>query len=145
MRSVSDAVSPQRIPDYEKIIRPHVRRTPVIDVDAADFGLNLARLYLKLELFQHSGSFKARGAFANLLTRKVPGAGVAAASGGNHGVAVAYAANKLRFPAKIFLPSISSPERVRRRSGDRGRSLRRCARRERILDGANRRVGGSRL
>jgi threonine dehydratase len=114
MHSVSDAVTPQRIADYEKIIRPHVRRTPVIDIDPADFGLNFARLWLKLELFQHSGSFKARGAFANLLTRKVPSAGVVAASGGNHGAAVAYAANTLRIPAKIFVPSVSSPAKIAR-------------------------------
>lgn len=114
MHSVSNAVTPQRIADYEAIIRPYVRRTPVIDIDAADFGLNMARLHLKLELFQHSGSFKARGAFANLLTRKVPGAGVVAASGGNHGAAVAYAANKLGIPAKIFVPSVSSPAKIAR-------------------------------
>jgi threonine dehydratase len=114
MHSVSDAVTPQRIADYEKIIRPHVRRTPVIDIDPADFGLNFARLWLKLELFQHSGSFKARGAFANLLTREVPSAGVVAASGGNHGAAVAYAANTLRIPAKIFVPSVSSPAKIAR-------------------------------
>jgi len=114
MHSVSNAVTPQRIADYETIIRPYVRRTPVIDIDAADFGLNLARLHLKLELFQHSGSFKARGAFANLLTRQVPGVGVVAASGGNHGAAVAYAANKLGIPVKIFVPSVSSPAKIAR-------------------------------
>jgi hypothetical protein len=114
MHSVSNAVTPQRIADYEKIIRPHVRRTLAIEIDAADFGLNFARLYLKLELFQHSGSFKACGAFANLLTRKVPSAGVVAASGGNHGAAVAFAANKLRIPAKIFVPSVSSPVKIAR-------------------------------
>jgi threonine dehydratase len=114
MQSVSNAVSPEHIAHYEKIIRPHVRRTPVIEIDAADFGLKFARLYLKLELFQHSGSFKARGAFANLLTRKVPRAGVVAASGGNHGAAVAYAAMKLGVPAKIFVPSVSSPAKIAR-------------------------------
>ncbi len=75
----------------EKLIRPHIRRTPVIEVDAADFGLQCARLWLKLELLQHTGSFKPRGAFTNLLMREVPPVGVAAASGGNHGVATAYA------------------------------------------------------
>jgi threonine dehydratase len=100
------------------IIRPHVRRTPVLELDAADFGLvaqNLhQKLHLKLELFQHSGSFKARGAFANLLTRSVPAAGVVAASGGNHGAAVAYAAMQLKVPARIFVPTISSPAKVAR-------------------------------
>ena len=63
---------------------------------------------------QHSGSFKARGAFANLLLRNVPSAGVVAASGGNHGVAVAYAARKLGVQAAIFVPSITSPAKVDR-------------------------------
>jgi threonine dehydratase len=81
----------------------------VIDIDAADFELKSNKLCLKLELLQHSGSFKARGAFANLLTRKVPEAGVVAASGGNHGAAVAYAARTLKVPAKIFVPTVSSP------------------------------------
>lgn len=71
-------------------------------------------LSLKLELLQHSGSFKARGAFANLLTREVPATGVVAASGGNHGAAVAYAAMKLKVPAKVFVPSVSSPAKVQR-------------------------------
>jgi threonine dehydratase len=69
---------------------------------------------LKLEHLQHSGSFKARGAFANLLMRDVPAAGVVAASGGNHGAAVAYAAKTLHVPAKIFVPSISSPAKIQR-------------------------------
>src|SRR6202035_2194715 len=91
------------IAQAERLIRPHVRRTPVIEVDAADFGLAAARLSFKLELFQHAGSFKTRGAFTNLLTRNIPRAGVVAASGGNHGAAVAYASLKLGIPAKIFL------------------------------------------
>jgi len=98
----------------EKLIRPHIRRTPVIEVDGADFGLADRALHFKLELTQHSGSFKARGAFANLLMREIPPAGVAAASGGNHGAAVAYAAGKLGRRAKIFLPSVASPAKVAR-------------------------------
>src|SRR5215470_9214593 len=98
----------------EKLIRPHIRRTPVIEVDGADFGLAGSALHFKLELTQHSGSFKARGAFANLLMREIPPAGVAAASGGNHGAAVAYAAGKLGRRAKIFLPSVASPAKVAR-------------------------------
>ena len=84
------------------------------EIDGADFGLSGHPLRLKLEFLQHSGSFKARGAFTNLLTRKVPQAGVVAASGGNHGVAVAYAAMKLGVPARIFVPSISSPAKIAR-------------------------------
>ena len=68
------------IAQTERLIRPHVRRTPVIEVDAADFGLAAASLSFKLELLQHAGSFKTRGAFANLLTREIPQAGVVAAS-----------------------------------------------------------------
>jgi len=96
------------------IIRPYVRRTPVIEVDGADFGLGALRCFLKLEFMQHAGSFKARGAFANLLLRAVPAAGVVAASGGNHGVAVAYAAMRLGKPARIFVPSIASPVKMAR-------------------------------
>ncbi len=91
-----------------------VRRTPVPAVDGPDFGLDTESLVLKLELFQHSGSFKARGAFANLLMRDVPKAGVVAASGGNHGAAVAFAARKLGIPARIFVPKVSSPSKIER-------------------------------
>lgn len=91
-----------------------VRRTPVVDVDARDFGLAPRTLTLKLELLQHSGSFKVRGAFANLLSREIPRAGVVAASGGNHGAAVAFAAHRLGVPAKIFVPSVCSPSKLAR-------------------------------
>src|SRR5258708_40162912 len=114
MSNVSDAVNPEQIARCEKLIRPYIRRTPVVEIDAADVGLAPGSVFLKLELFQHSGSFKARGAVANLLARKVPAAGVVAASGGNHGAAVAYASMKLRVPAKIFIPSISSPAKITR-------------------------------
>ena len=71
-------------------------------------------LTIKLEQMQHAGSFKTRGAFANLMTREVPPAGVVAASGGNHGAAVAYAARRRGVPAKIFVPEISSPAKLQR-------------------------------
>ena len=102
------------IAEVERLIRPHIRRTPIIEVDGEDFRLDGIRLCFKLELMQHGGSFKTRGAFSNLLTREVPKAGVAAASGGNHGAAVAYAAMRLGVPAKIFVPSISSPAKIER-------------------------------
>jgi threonine dehydratase len=105
----------------EGLIRPHIRRTPVSEVDAADFGLPATRLSFKLELLQHAGSFKTRGAFSNLLTREIPQAGVVAASGGNHGAAVAYASMKLGIPARIFVPSISSPAKVQRIRGHRAK------------------------
>jgi threonine dehydratase len=103
-----------RIAATYALIKPHIRRTPIMDVSGADFGLDPFRIALKLELFQHSGSFKARGAFANLLGRDVPQVGVAAASGGNHGAAVAYAAMKVGVPARIFVPAISSPAKIDR-------------------------------
>jgi len=68
-----------------RVIQPHVRRTPILQANGADFGLPPFRLTLKLEQLQFAGSFKTRGAFANLLLRAVPAAGVVAASGGNHG------------------------------------------------------------
>lgn len=104
----------ERIAAADRLLGRHIRRTPVIRVDGGDFGLGPIDLSLKLELLQHSGSFKARGAFANLLMREVPPAGVVAASGGNHGAAVAYAAMQLGLPAKIFVPSVSSPAKVQR-------------------------------
>ncbi len=97
-------------------IRPYLRRTPVVQLDLTE------PVTLKLEQLQYAGSFKARGAFTNLLLRDVPPAGVAAASGGNHGVAVAYAAHRLGIPARIFVPTVSSPAKIgslRRRAGGR--------------------------
>jgi threonine dehydratase len=91
-----------------------VRRTPVLEVSGADFGLPACQLFLKLEFTQHSGSFKVRGAFANLLTRDVPTVGVVAASGGNHGAAVAFAARVLGKKAQIFVPRIASPAKIER-------------------------------
>jgi threonine dehydratase len=99
------------------VIRPHIRRTPLLKADLADFGLPSAPVTFKLEMLQHSGSFKARGAFANLLLRKVPEAGIVAASGGNHGAAVAYAAQQLGIPATIFVPEITSPAKAERIRG----------------------------
>ena len=114
------AVGPNHLIDRERIastygaIRPHIRRTPVVEVEGSDFGLDGIRIVLKLESLQHAGSFKARGAFANLLLRDVPAAGVVAASGGNHGVAVAFAAMKLKKPARIFVPEVASPTKLER-------------------------------
>ena len=93
-------------------IAPYVRETPVVMAEAQDFGLAGSAIAFKLELLQHAGSFKARGAFANLLLRDVPKAGVVAASGGNHGAAVAFAAKRLGVPAKIFIPTVASPAKI---------------------------------
>ncbi|WP_299640623.1 threonine/serine dehydratase [Devosia sp.] len=98
----------------EAVIRPHIRRTPVVETPAGDFGLSGAPLNFKLEFMQHSGTFKARGAFANLLIRKGAERGVVAASGGNHGAAVAYAAVQLGIKAHIYVPAISSPAKIDR-------------------------------
>ena len=101
---------------YETI-RPWIRRTPVVQLDLGELdpdGAALPAVTLKLEQLQCAGSFKARGAFANLLLRDVPPAGVVAASGGNHGVAVAYAAHRLDVPARIFVPTVSAPAKVER-------------------------------
>jgi threonine dehydratase len=96
------------------LIKPYIRRTPVIDIVGSDLGLSHAAVTLKLELLQCAGSFKARGAFTHLLTREVPAAGVVAASGGNHGAAVAYAAMKRKVPARIFVPGVSEPAKMER-------------------------------
>jgi threonine dehydratase len=96
----------------EPLIRPYVRHTPTIAVDGADFGHPAGTFQLKLECLQHTGTFKVRGAFTNLLTRNVPPAGVVAASGGNHGVAVAYAAMKRSVKATIFVPKVASPAKI---------------------------------
>jgi threonine dehydratase len=93
-------------------LRRHARRTPVLEIDGADVGLPGVTLVFKLEFLQHGGSFKARGALTHLLTRDVPPAGVVAASGGNHGVAVAFAAMRAGKPATIFVPSVCSPAKL---------------------------------
>ena len=94
-------------------IRSHVRRTPVLQPAAGSLGI-ATPLAIKLEQMQLSGSFKGRGAFHKLLSAKVPEAGVIAASGGNHGAAVAYAARALGHKAEIFVPTIASPAKVAR-------------------------------
>ncbi len=115
--ALTDGITADRIVDVEAVIRPHVRITPTVTVDRAELGLPAGPLTLKLEQLQHSGSFKVRGAFTNLLLRELPAAGVVAASGGNHGAAVAYAASVLGIPAKIFVPEVSSPAKISRIRG----------------------------
>ena len=112
--SVEPTIQPEDIIAVERLIRPYIRLTPTIELPGQDFGLRGIRLTLKLELLQYAGSFKTRGAFTNLLARDIPQAGVAAASGGNHGAAVAYAAMQLGIPARIFVPRISSPAKIQR-------------------------------
>ncbi len=92
-------------------IAPHIRHTPLLPLNANAFGLD-ATILFKLEFLQHAGSFKSRGAFNGLLSSPLPKAGVTAASGGNHGAAVAFAARQLGVKAKIFVPEISSPIKI---------------------------------
>ena len=109
------AVDPAAIRAAAERIRPHVRVTPTIAIDSGELGLPPGNpLTLKLELMQHAGSFKPRGAFTNLLSRDVPAAGVVAASGGNHGAAVAYAAMTLGIKATIFVPELTPAAKAER-------------------------------
>ncbi len=108
------AIDRQTITEAASRIAPFIRKTPVMQIAVPGIDRPVT---LKLELFQHSGSFKPRGAFNNLVGAKMPAAGLAAASGGNHGAAVAYAAQCLGIPARIFVPRISSPAKVARIAG----------------------------
>jgi threonine dehydratase len=103
-------VTPAAIRESYARIAPHIRRTPLLEA-ASPYDPS-KRISLKLEFLQHAGSFKPRGAFNNLLSATAPAPGVATASGGNHGAAVAYAAGKLDVTARIFVPEIASPVKV---------------------------------
>src|ERR1051326_2914816 len=106
-------ISRTEIQDAGRRIASHVRRTPVIALEEKAFGID-ARIFFKLECLQHTGSFKPRGAFNCILNSKIEEAGVIAASGGNHGAAVAYAAHKLGHHAEIFVPEITPRNKVDR-------------------------------
>jgi threonine dehydratase len=124
---VSDVpVTPDDIEAAARRLEGHVRRTPVLAMEPGAFGLD-AHCVLKLELLQHAGSFKPRGAFNRVLASDVPAAGLVAASGGNHGVAVAHVARALGHRAEIFVPATSPAAKV-----DRIRAL-----------GADVRIGGA--
>jgi threonine dehydratase len=111
-RPAKRIVAPADVRAAHARIALHIRRTPVIEIASPAAGS--PNVSLKLECLQASGSFKARGAFHNLLTRPAPAAGCATASGGNHGAAVAYAAERLRVPARVFVPEISTPAKIAR-------------------------------
>ncbi|MDT2077960.1 MAG: threonine/serine dehydratase [Planktomarina sp.] len=100
-------VDPEKISAAWAQVRPYVLRTPIVQTDV--FGLPLA---LKLEHMQHTGSFKARGAMNSLLSMDVPKVGLVAASGGNHGAAVAWAAARLGYKARIYVPEIAGPAKI---------------------------------
>jgi threonine dehydratase len=104
------AVTPESIREAHRRISPWIRRTPLLVGDGAPWGGG--PFVFKLELFQHAGSFKTRGAYSHMLSRAVPAAGVTAASGGNHGVAVALASKRLGHRARVFVPEISSPVKI---------------------------------
>lgn len=106
-------ISRTEIQDAGRRIATHVRRTPVLALEEKAFGID-ARIFFKLECLQHTGSFKPRGAFNCILSSKIEEAGVIAASGGNHGAAVAYAAHKLGHRAEIFVPVITPKNKVDR-------------------------------
>lgn len=89
-------------------IAGHVRVTPVMTLEVPGIG----PVQLKLEQLQHTGSFKARGAFNTLIVGPVPAAGVVAASGGNHGAAVGYAARSLGYRARIYVPQVAGPAKI---------------------------------
>ncbi len=106
-------ISRTEIQDAGRRIATHVRRTPVMALEEKAFGID-ARIFFKLECLQHTGSFKPRGAFNCILSSNIGQAGVIAASGGNHGAAVAYAAHKLGHRAEIFVPVITPKNKVDR-------------------------------
>jgi len=106
-------ISRTEIQDAGRRIAMHVRRTPVMALEEKAFGID-AKIFFKLECLQHTGSFKPRGAFNCILNSKIEKAGVIAASGGNHGAAVAYAAYKLGHSAEIFVPIITPKNKVDR-------------------------------
>ncbi|MGE0005137.1 MAG: threonine/serine dehydratase [Parvibaculaceae bacterium] len=106
-----DRINRAAIEATARKIAPYLRETPVLDVVLSGVARPVA---LKLELFQHTGSFKARGAFSTVIGSEIPKAGLAAASGGNHGAAAAYAAHVAGVPAHIFVPAIASPAKVAR-------------------------------
>jgi threonine dehydratase len=106
-------ISRTEIQDAGRRIAMHVRRTPVMALEEKAFGID-AKIFFKLECLQHTGSFKPRGAFNYILSSKIGEAGVIAASGGNHGAAVAYAAQKLGHRVEIFVPTITPANKVDR-------------------------------
>jgi threonine dehydratase len=106
-------ISRTEIQDAGRRIAKHVRRTPVMALEEKSFGVD-AKIFFKLECLQHTGSFKPRGAFNCILSSSIGEAGVIAASGGNHGAAVAYAAHHLGHRAEIFVPTITPANKVDR-------------------------------
>lgn len=99
----------QEISAAQTRITGHIRQTPVLKTSGI---AGLDSVEMKLEQLQHTGSFKARGAFNTLLSSPVPKAGLVAASGGNHGAAVAYAAASMGHRARIYVPEMAGPAKI---------------------------------
>ncbi|MGD9997937.1 MAG: serine/threonine dehydratase [Ilumatobacteraceae bacterium] len=123
MAVTAPLVTPEMIEAARARVTPYIRRTPIISTRPGELGLNHG-IALKLELLQYAGSFKPRGAFNRILAAadSIPEAGLVAASGGNHGAAVAFAAHRLGYPAEIFVPS-SSPAMKRDRIASFGATV----------------------
>ena len=113
MLTDSLAVSPVQISAAAALIAPHVRSTPIVELTGSEIGID-ATVVVKLEHLQNSGSFKVRGAVNFLLSEEISDVGVVAASGGNHGAAVAWSARRFAKPAHIFVPTIAAPAKVQR-------------------------------
>lgn len=114
---MDEVIGSQEIDEAAKRVFSHVRHTPVLDFDTAEAGL-AGVVTLKLEMLQHTGSFKCRGAFNRLLSLPdIQACGVIAASGGNHGAAVAYAARRLGITAEIFVPEPTPAAKIARIRG----------------------------
>jgi len=113
MNPAATAVTAQDIDAAAAAIAPHVRHTPVIEIPGETVGLD-ATLVFKLEYLQVTGAFKARGAVHYVATQEIAPTGIVAASGGNHGAAVAYAARRFHHDAHIFVPTTANPAKVER-------------------------------
>lgn len=112
---MSSPVTRDEVDRAATVIEPHVQSTPVVEIRAADLGIDAdVEIVLKLEYLQRSGSFKGRGATHFVATQEIGPAGLVAASGGNHGAAVAWAAQRFGHPCHIFVPTISAPAKVDR-------------------------------
>jgi threonine dehydratase len=107
-------VGPDLVEEAAARIAGRVRLTPVVEIEPGSIGTGPEPVVLKLELLQHTGSFKPRGMFNRLLSADVGHAGVVAASGGNAGLAAAYAARELGYPATIFVPETAPAVKVNR-------------------------------
>lgn len=112
-RRDADTVTPDDVERAAELIGRHVRATPTLEVPGQEIGID-ATLVFKLEYLQHSGSFKARGATHFVASRPIADDGIVAASGGNHGAAVAWAARRFGHDAHIFVPTTATPAKVER-------------------------------